>query len=73
MVDQILTIEGVPAGEWQETIEFEKLTAMHPDPVHKSSNRSGISLGNSRSTVSTSNSVSGLGMSTRGSTRNGRL
>lgn len=30
VVDQILTIEGIPAGEWQETIEFEKLTAMHP-------------------------------------------
>ncbi|MEQ1860037.1 MAG: transcription termination factor Rho [Chthoniobacteraceae bacterium] len=31
LVDQILTIEGIPSGEWRETIEFDKLTAMHPD------------------------------------------
>lgn len=29
-VEEVLTIEGVPAGEWRETPEFEKLTAMHP-------------------------------------------
>jgi transcription termination factor Rho len=30
VVEEILTIEDIPAAEWQETIEFEKLTAMHP-------------------------------------------
>ena len=30
VVDEILSIEGIPAAEWQETVEFEKLTAMHP-------------------------------------------
>jgi transcription termination factor Rho len=30
VVDEILTIEGIPVGEWRETVEFDKLTAMHP-------------------------------------------
>jgi transcription termination factor Rho len=30
VVDEILKIEGIPASEWRETVEFEKLTAMHP-------------------------------------------
>jgi transcription termination factor Rho len=30
VVDEILAIEGIPLGEWRETVEFEKLTAMHP-------------------------------------------
>ncbi|HYR57270.1 MAG TPA: transcription termination factor Rho [Chthoniobacteraceae bacterium] len=29
-VDQILTIEGIPVAEWKETVEFDKLTALHP-------------------------------------------
>lgn len=29
-VDQVLTIEGIPVGEWRETVEFDKLTALHP-------------------------------------------
>ena len=29
-VDQVLSIEGVPASEWRETVEFDKLTALHP-------------------------------------------
>lgn len=30
VVDEILTIEEIPAAEWKETTEFERLTAMHP-------------------------------------------
>lgn len=30
VVDEILTIEGMPVKEWKETIEFDRLTAMHP-------------------------------------------
>ncbi len=30
MIEQIISIEGIPAAEWKETIEFEKLTALHP-------------------------------------------
>jgi len=30
VVDEILTIEGIPVADWRETVEFEKLTAMHP-------------------------------------------
>jgi transcription termination factor Rho len=30
VVEEILTIEGIPVAEWRETIEFERLTAMHP-------------------------------------------
>ncbi len=29
-LEEIVSIEGVPAGEWKETIEFDKLTALHP-------------------------------------------
>ena len=29
-VEEILSIEGVPLAEWQETTEFDKLTALHP-------------------------------------------
>jgi transcription termination factor Rho len=29
-IEQVLTIEGIPAGEWRETVEFDKLTALHP-------------------------------------------
>lgn len=29
-VDQIISIEGIPIEQWKETIEFEKLTALHP-------------------------------------------
>jgi transcription termination factor Rho len=29
-VDEILSIEGIPAAEWHETTEFDKLTALHP-------------------------------------------
>jgi transcription termination factor Rho len=29
-VEKVLTIEGIPADQWQETTEFEKLTALHP-------------------------------------------
>lgn len=29
-VEEILTVEGVPIAEWHETIEFDKLTALHP-------------------------------------------
>jgi transcription termination factor Rho len=30
VVEEILSIEGIPVAEWRETTEFEKLTAMHP-------------------------------------------
>jgi transcription termination factor Rho len=29
-VEEIISIEGVPAAEWHETTEFDKLTALHP-------------------------------------------
>jgi len=29
-VDQILEIEGIPFAQWQDPIDFERLTAMHP-------------------------------------------
>src|SRR5687767_5037312 len=29
-VEEILSIEGIPAAEWHETTEFDKLTALHP-------------------------------------------
>lgn len=29
-VERIETIEGMPMGDWRETTEFEKLTALHP-------------------------------------------
>jgi len=29
-LDEVLSIEGVPVGQWQETTEFERLTALHP-------------------------------------------
>ena len=29
-LDRLETVEGVPVAEWKETIEFEKLTALHP-------------------------------------------
>jgi transcription termination factor Rho len=29
-VDELLSIEGIPVGQWKETTEFERLTAMHP-------------------------------------------
>ncbi len=29
-VDRVLQIEGVPADDWVETVEFDKLTALHP-------------------------------------------
>jgi transcription termination factor Rho len=29
-IESVLSIEDIPASEWHETIEFEKLTAMHP-------------------------------------------
>jgi transcription termination factor Rho len=28
-VEEVLSIENIPAGDWKETIEFEKLTALH--------------------------------------------
>ncbi len=30
VVDEILTIEGIPVADWKENVEFERLTAMHP-------------------------------------------
>lgn len=29
-VDRVLSIEEIPAEDWQETIEFDRLTALHP-------------------------------------------
>lgn len=29
-VDRVLKIEGIPAEDWKETVEFDKLTALHP-------------------------------------------
>jgi transcription termination factor Rho len=29
-IEEVLSIENIPAGEWKETVEFEKLTALHP-------------------------------------------
>jgi transcription termination factor Rho len=29
-IDQIVTIEGIPVADWRETVEFDKLTALHP-------------------------------------------
>jgi transcription termination factor Rho len=29
-LDRITTIENIPSGQWVETVEFEKLTALHP-------------------------------------------
>jgi transcription termination factor Rho len=29
-VDKVLSIEGTAAEDWEETVEFEKLTALHP-------------------------------------------
>src|SRR5690606_24153177 len=29
-VDRVLKIEGIPTEDWQETVEFDKLTALHP-------------------------------------------
>jgi len=29
-LDEIISIEGVPVAEWEETTEFERLTALHP-------------------------------------------
>lgn len=29
-VDQLISIEGIPVDQWQETIEFDRLTALHP-------------------------------------------
>jgi transcription termination factor Rho len=29
-VEEIISIEGVPVAEWHETVEFDKLTALHP-------------------------------------------
>ncbi|MHA3773576.1 transcription termination factor Rho [Verrucomicrobiota bacterium sgz303538] len=29
-VERVIAIEGIPAEEWRETVEFEKLTALHP-------------------------------------------
>jgi len=31
IVDEILEIEGIPAGEWREPLEFEKLTPLFPN------------------------------------------
>ncbi len=29
-VERIISIEGIPVDEWRETVEFDKLTALHP-------------------------------------------
>ncbi|MEA3209977.1 MAG: transcription termination factor Rho [Chthoniobacter sp.] len=29
-IDQIVSIEGIPVSEWRETVEFDRLTALHP-------------------------------------------
>ncbi len=29
-IDQIVDIEGIPLADWKETVEFDKLTALHP-------------------------------------------
>jgi len=29
-VERLIAIEGIPVEQWQETVEFEKLTALHP-------------------------------------------
>ncbi len=29
-VEEVLSIEDIPASEWRETVEFDKLTALHP-------------------------------------------
>ncbi|MGB8170619.1 MAG: transcription termination factor Rho [Chthoniobacteraceae bacterium] len=29
-IEQVISIEGIPVSEWRETVEFDKLTALHP-------------------------------------------
>ena len=43
-VEEILTIEGTPVAEWRQTVEFEKLTALHPTERIVLENRSSNSI-----------------------------
>jgi transcription termination factor Rho len=29
-VDQVVSIEGIPVADWKETVDFDRLTALHP-------------------------------------------
>lgn len=31
MIDEVLTVEGIPLAQWREPVEFERLTATHPN------------------------------------------